>query len=228
MQIVTEHMNRVLKDRGDPGIDNSYENMGRGNSRIAYGSGWAEVGSTPYRFHKHTTSEGGLLVPAIFGGGLLQTVGEINHSFVTGMDIMPTILELTGTEYPELTRAGVLAIPLTGASLTPVLTGQDDEIHPDEYAMGWELYGGRAIYQNGWKLLSLLTPMGNDQWELYYLPDDPAEQNNLAAEESEKLAALQRAWQAYKNDKGVVIAQKDNNPVKGAISSDPEKRPSLK
>ena len=227
MQMVTEHMNRVLKDR-EPGIDNSYENMGRTKSVIAYGSGWAEVGSTPYRHFKHTTSEGGLLGPAIFGGGLIQAEGKINHSFVTVMDIMPTILELTDTQYPELTRAGLPAIPLAGASLVPALARQDDQVHPDDYVMGWELNGDRAIYQNGWKLLSLLPPIGDEQWELYYLPDDPTEQNNLAAEEPEKLAALQRAWQTYKNDHGVVIAQKDNNPVKGAISSDPAKRPSRK
>ena len=216
----------MLKERGEPAIDNSYENMGRGNSRIAYGSGWAEVGSTPHRYYKHTTSEGGLLAPAIFGGGLLQAEGKINHSFATAMDVMPTILELTSTEYSELTRAGLPATPLAGASLMPALTDQNDQIHPDEYVMGWELYGDRAIYQNGWKLLSLLPPMGDEQWELYYLPDDPTEQNNLAAEEPEKLAALQRAWTTYEKYQGVVIAEEGQNLVKKAISSNSLKRPS--
>lgn len=225
MQMVTQRMDRVLKKRGEPGIDNSYENMGRDNSRIAYGSGWAEVGSTPNRHFKHTTSEGGLLVPAIFSGGLLQTKGNINHSFATGMDIMPTILDLTGTDYPKLTRAGIPATPLAGASLTPAFNDPEAQIHPDNYVMEWELNGDRAIYQNGWKLLSLLPPMGDGEWELYYLPDDPTEQTNLAAAEPEKLAALQRAWLEYSKDKGIVIAQEDLNLVKMFISSDPENLP---
>ena len=223
LKMVTERMDRNLKKRGEPGIDNSYENMGQGNSRIAYGSGWAGVGSTPQRHFKHTTSEGGLLVPAIFSGGLLQGKGQISHSFATGMDIMPTILDLTSTEYPKLTRAGIPAVPLAGTSLMPAFSDPEAQIHPDDYVMGWELNGDLAIYQNGWKLLSLLPPMGDGEWELYYLPEDPTEQTNLAAAEPEKLAAMQRAWRDYSKDKGVVIAQKDLNLVKMFISSDPEK-----
>lgn len=225
MKEITKRLNRRLQKQGKSGIDNSYGNMGRSTSRIAYGSGWAEVGSTPHRLYKHTTSEGGLLVPAIFSGGLLEASEQINHSFVTVMDVMPTVLELTGTKHPELTRAGLPSTPMAGASMASVLIGQEQQVHSDDYVMGWELSGDRAIYQNGWKLVSLLPPMGNEKWELYYLPDDPVEQNNLAKERPEKLAALERAWREYEKDNGVVIAQKDKNLIKRAISSDPANLP---
>lgn len=228
LQMITERMNLVLAQRGEPGIDNSYQNMGRKNSRIAYGSGWAEVGSTPHRYFKHTTAEGGLRVPAIFGGGLVQLEGEVNHAFSSVMDIMPTILEVTRSHHPKLTRAELPAIPLAGASLGPALARPNAQIHPNNYAMGWELYGDRALYHNGWKLLSLLPPVGDQTWELYNLSNDPTEQTNLASDYPEKLAAMKRAWQKYKTDHGVVIVEEGQNLVKMAISNDPGNRPPLK
>ena len=47
------------------------------------------------------------------------------------------------------------------------------------------------------------TPYPEDQWELYHIAVDPTEFNDLAAAEPEKLAELQKLWEAEAEKNGV-------------------------
>ena len=76
--------------------------------------------------------------------------------------------------------------------------GSAPETHDVQY---FEMFGNRGIYHNGWTAvtkhrtpwLADQPPLDEDVWELYG-PDDWSQAHNLAADNAEKLAELQRLW----------------------------------
>ena len=64
-------------------------------------------------------------------------------------------------------------------------------------AQYFEMIGHRAIWQNGWKALTLHTkggPFDDDPWQPYHLAEDFSECEDLAAHEPERLAELVALW----------------------------------
>ena len=104
------------------------------------------------------------------------------------------------------------------ASSTPSTTPTPPNATPQQY---FEIYGNRAIYKDGWWAAGKLdripwdaTPPAiarfapgvydpeDDTWELYYLPDDYSQAQDLAAEHPEKLAELKALfWQEAEANK---------------------------
>ena len=78
-------------------------------------------------------------------------------------------------------------------------TADAPETHDVQY---FEMFGNRGIYHQGWTAVTKHRtpwtadpppPFDDDVWELYG-PDDWTQANDLAAENPEKLAELQRLW----------------------------------
>ena len=66
----------------------------------AVGPAWGWAQNTPFKKHKSHTCEGGVLTPCIaWWPGRIQA-GEITRQPAHIIDIMPTLLELAGSEYP--------------------------------------------------------------------------------------------------------------------------------
>jgi arylsulfatase len=74
--------------------------------------------------------------------------------------------------------------------------------HPEQY---YELFGNRAIYQDGWKAVTIhagrmpwdlnrTSPFENDVWELYHIDEDFSEAVNVAEQNPEKLEELKARW----------------------------------
>jgi arylsulfatase A-like enzyme len=80
-------------------FDTSLENIGRRDSFVEYGPGWAQVSATPNRMWKLTGFEGGNRVPAFVHYPSLAASGTTD-TLATVMDLYPTILELTGAVHP--------------------------------------------------------------------------------------------------------------------------------
>lgn len=183
--------------------DNSYENMGKGDSYIMYGPNWASASAAPFRRHKATGFEGGIHVPAFVHFPESISAGT-NDGFATVMDLLPTFLDIAGTEHPGTTYRGRTVLPLKGTSLLPVFHNEVESAHSDEEYTGWELYGQRSIRQGDWKIVwdSLL---GDDaHWELFNIADDISERNDLAASDPEKLAQMILLWDRYEEESGVI------------------------
>jgi arylsulfatase A-like enzyme len=77
--------------------------VGGPESYISYGSGWANASNTPWRLYKHYAQEGGIRTQLIahWPKGLKTKAGT--HSDQPGWvgDIMPTLLQLCGAQYPN-------------------------------------------------------------------------------------------------------------------------------
>ncbi len=71
-------------------FDNRLKNLGKINSFVAVGPGWAQVSAGPYRYAKGVTSEGGLIAPLIIRGPRVPRNGATSHALLHVIDIMPT------------------------------------------------------------------------------------------------------------------------------------------
>jgi arylsulfatase len=177
-------------------FDNSLENRGLPNSFIDMGAGWAQASSSPFRFFKSFTSEGGIKSPMIIKTpGEMKNKGEWNHSFIHVTDILPTIFEQADATYPKVVNGLMVKSPI-GKSIMPILFGEQEEIHQNE-GMGYELFEMKAYIKGDFKILRFPIPFGTGKWELYNIREDPGEMHDLSDRYPEKKAELLAAWNVY-------------------------------
>lgn len=177
-------------------FDNSLENRGLKGSYIETGPGWAQASSAPFRYFKTFTTEGGIRAPLIIKmPAQVAGAGTWNKNFIHVTDIMPTILEITGTAYPEVYNGNKIHA-LVGKSMLPTLTNTSVDIHPQD-GMGYELFEMKAYIKGNWKILRLPMPMGTGEWQLFDLAKDPGETTDLSAQYPDIKEQLIKLWMEY-------------------------------
>jgi arylsulfatase len=203
---------------GQTCCDNTLSNMGNADSYLMLGPDWARVSVSPLRMFKGFVSEGGIRVPALIHFPLRLAQGVTNRSVVTVRDVMPTILELAGVDHPAGQFKGRQVLPMQGKSMLAVLEARADSVHGEDFSMGWELFGKRAIRSGDWKILwepdhvdwwdSEATGISRNTWQLYNLAADPAELSDLSESHPDRVGAMIELWERYASDNGVVIPDK--------------------
>jgi arylsulfatase len=183
--------------------DNAYEKMGTVESFVSYGPQWAEAGSAPFQRHKGYTRQGGIVAPMIMSGIGVSHQGIINSSYVTVMDLAPTILEIADVPYPD---DGSVK-PILGESMGSLLAGNSESVHDDQYVTTL-FHRGRAFLRKGnWKMSTLEKPFDESDFELFDLSVDPGEANNLADVETEKFAELIEVWRTERKRLGIILPE---------------------
>jgi arylsulfatase A-like enzyme len=196
---------RPISEHIGTAYDHSVDNLGRANTYVMYGANWASVSAAPFARHKATAFEGGIKVPAFVRYPRLVPQGTRSDGIGTIRDLLPTFLALAGAEHPGTTYRGMPVVPVQGRSLLPMLTGDAAEVHPADEIFGWELLGQRAVRQGDWKIVwDQRVPADQRRWQLFNLATDPFEQHDLSASNPEQLAAMQRLWEQYDAENGVV------------------------
>jgi arylsulfatase len=154
---------------------------------LSYGYGWANASNTPLRMFKQYDHEGGIRVPLIvrWPGGV-RGKGRITSQVCHVMDILPTVLDAAGVEYPW-THEGRQINPADGKSMMPILRGQERKGHD---VLFWKYSHGCAVRQGNWKLVR----MDKKPWELYDMQADPIELKNLADKFPQRVAQLSDLW----------------------------------
>lgn len=165
---------------------------GRGTHQ-SYGSAWASLGNTPFRMYKHFTHEGGINGPCIAHwpkgiGAPDKWVRDPAHV----MDVMPTLLDVAGAEYPKEVE-GRKILPVEGISLLPAMRG--DVVA--ERTIGFDHQGARALRKGDWKLVWSKRMPEKVEWELYNLAEDRCETKDLAGDEPDMVAELAKEWEAW-------------------------------
>ncbi len=178
---------------------------GEPNSYVGYGAGWAQVSMTPFSQYKGWMAEGGIRNALIVSGPINKLPkGGINHGTMFVADIMPTLLEVAGGNYPENFN-GKAQPKLNGKSWLPVLNGQAASPRTDKDYIAWEVFGNRAVRQGNWKIRWEIKPIGKSDWELFNLTQDPAERNDLAAQNPDKLKEMLILWDKYSKENNVIL-----------------------
>ena len=170
-----------------PGPENTYQ---------SYGPAWANLSNTPFRLYKHWIHEGGIATPLLFHWpNGIRDKGGIRHSPGYLPDIMATILDITGTRYPE-ERNGNPVPPLAGSTLAPVFHGEQATRPP----MFWEHEGNGAVRIGKWKLVRKY-PL---PWELYDMERDRTEVTNLADRHPDRVREMAAEYDAWAARCGVI------------------------
>lgn len=128
---------------------------------------------------KYDNWEGGLRVPLIINWPGKIPKSKVLNNLVANYDLLPTFADLLDVELTE---------NKDGISLLPLLRGQSDDVEHD-YTINASMYGGTIVTNEGWKLRHYHA---KEIFQLYYLPDDYREENDLAAQFPEKVAELKK------------------------------------
>lgn len=161
-------------------------------STVFAGMNWATLENTPFQWFKHFTREGGISSPLIahWPRGIDPRLdGSLVHAPSHLIDVMPTLVELSGATYPRV-HDGHAIIAEQGRSLAPAFHGQP--LHRG-VPLYWEHEGNRAIRDGNWKLVA----RNRGAWELYDLTHDRSETEDLAGREPDRVRRMARQWDLW-------------------------------
>ncbi len=180
------------------------DEFGSPSSYNHYSVGWAWAMNTPFQWTKQVASHwggtrNGTIVHWPSG---IEERGGLRSQFTHVIDLAPTVLEVAGLPQPTSVN-GVLQAPMEGASMAYSFNeAAAPERHDLQY---FEMFGNRGVYHRGWSAVTKhktpwfivdpdMKPFDDDTWELYDGSADFSQARNLAGEEPEMLAKLQRLW----------------------------------
>jgi arylsulfatase len=173
-------------DQGKPGVP-----PGLPDSFLSYGMPWANASNTPFRLYKRWVHEGGVASPFIARWpSVIKGNNSLTHETGHIIDIMPTVIDISGAKYPAAPIQ-----PMEGKSLLPAFQGKSI----GDRKLFWEHMGNRAALDGKWKLVS----RDPGDWELYDLEADRTELNDLAARMPAKAAQLMGDYNAWAQRCGV-------------------------
>jgi arylsulfatase A-like enzyme len=182
--------------------------MGSAASFLCLGPGWSSAANTPMRRHKTWVHEGGISTPLIahWPAGI-KAKGELRHQPGHLVDILPTLLELSGVAKPPMIRG--LPVPSApGRSLLGTLSG-DEPSQPT--CLWWQHEGHRALRSGDWKLVA---SKGNN-WELYDLSKDRGESHDLSRSMPERVRELSALWEKQSQENTTLaLAGREDGPAK--------------
>lgn len=159
--------------------------------------GWSNAANTPFREHKMWTYEGGIATPLIvhWPNGV-KSPGTQNASIGHVIDLLPTICDVAGAEYPQ-EYAGQSTQSLPGVSLSASFENQEI---PDREFLFWEHQGHKAIRKGDWKLVA----RRQEPWSLYNLKEDRSELHDVAETHRKFVSELATQWQKTAQETNVV------------------------
>ncbi len=130
---------------------------------------------------KFSSWEGGTRIPYMVRFPGKVTPGSLSDHMLTNYDLMPTLADFIETEMPQ---------DKDGVSFLPTLL----ERHEDQQHHEWVIYASRLgpalVTSDGWKLRYINR---TDSFQLYHLPNDYREENDISADHPDLVARL-RGW----------------------------------
>src|SRR4051812_1549045 len=193
-------------------------------STVFIGQCWATLANTPFWRYKHFTHEGGISSPLIVhwpAGIAEQRNGKLETQPGHLVDIMPTVVELTGAKY--LTEfKGHKIQPMEGVSLVPAIAGKPLARRDPIY---FAHEGNRGLRDGKWKLVMKYK----GPWELYDMEADRTERHDVIKENPDRAQKMIAEWDAWakradvdewtgpkRNDWGAEIQPKNDQNKKKA------------
>ena len=165
-------------------------------------AGWAVAFDAPFMWTKQVASNfggtrNGMVVHWPKG---INAKNEIRTQFHHVIDVTPTILEAAHLPEPKVVN-GVKQKPIEGVSMA--YTFNDAKAKDRHLTQYFEIFGNRAIYHDGWLAGTLHRapwemkprhPLEEDVWELYDVRKDFSLSNDLAKQNPDKLARMQKLF----------------------------------
>ena len=179
------------------------ETLGERGSYVAIGPQWAQAAAGPSNLFKFHAGDGGLRVPLIFSGPGIPRAERVD-AFTVMTDVAPTLLEMAGVsgEIPG-------SVPMSGRSLSALLTDAADTVYGPDDAVGIETSGQAALYRGDYKLVRNMPPHGDGVWRLYDMVNDPGETRDLSEDRPRLFREMRHEYRLYANRVGVLELPED-------------------
>ncbi|MEM1113332.1 MAG: sulfatase-like hydrolase/transferase [Pseudomonadota bacterium] len=180
-----------------------YDRLGLQGSYNTISPSFASASASPLSYYKFYVGEGGMRVPLLIAGKPVANPGTLTPAFAWATDITPTILSMAGVGRPGERYGGRPVLPITGRDLSPLLAGEVERVYGPENAVGYELTGHGALFQGDFKLVANQGPVGDGQWRLFNIIEDPGETVDLAGVEPQRFQAMLSAYERFERDNRV-------------------------
>jgi arylsulfatase A-like enzyme len=174
------------------------DQLGSPSTYNHYPTGWATAFSTPFKMFKRYTYQGGIADPMVISWPKgIRARGELRHQYHHCTDIVPTLLECCGVEFPDMVQ-GYEQTPLPGVSMK--YSFEAAGAPTQKKIQYYEMFGTRALWADGWKVVAKRGPQlgkgrfEDDVWELYHIDEDRSEARDLAAEHPDMVKRLVDLW----------------------------------
>ena len=171
-------------------------------------AGWSWAFDTPFTWFKQNASKlGGIRQNmAVSWPARIKDKGGLRDQFMHVIDVVPTLLEVTGIPAPE-TVDGIKQAPIEGTSVAYTFdkaNTKEPSRHKTQY---FEMMGQWALYHEGWLLSTQVNrapweafgaanpdPLNNQVLELYDLNKDFSQSQNLADKYPDKVKELKKMF----------------------------------
>lgn len=163
---------------------------------MSYDLPWANVSNAPFRSFKHWVHEGGISTPLVAQWPARLKSPTVGHAPCHVVDILPTILEATGTTARSELAGRAVQAP-EGESLLPLLQGSG---WARSQALFWEHEGNCAVREGNLKLVRRF----NAPWELYDMEVDRTELHDLAPSNPALVRRLEKDFSGWAQAAGVL------------------------
>jgi len=187
-----------------PDMLKHYDEWGSESTYPHFAAGWAVAMDAPFSYTKQVASDfggtrNGMIIQWPAG---IQAKGEVRSQFGHVIDIAPTVFELAKVPAPKMVN-GIEQDPIEGTSLA--YTFNDAAAAEQHKVQYFEMFGNRALYQDGWYARTIHRPawkqkpdntLQEDKWELYNTIEDFSLASNLAEQNPEKLKEMQDLFMA--------------------------------
>jgi arylsulfatase A len=190
---------------------------------LNYGNHAGSAG--PFREGKHTIFEGGTRVPTIFWWPGKIPAGTTSDMLASNIDILPTVVALTGAGLPDKV--------IDGRDIRPLLFAEDGAESPHEYFPLYHVGALKAIRSMRWKLVfphtynALKGTPGADgspggyvpteiELSLYDLGTDSNETTDVKDQHPDIVAELEAAADRYRAELGDLLTETVGSAVRPA------------
>ncbi len=189
-------------------LKNFYDVWGSDQTYPHMAVAWTWAFDTPFKWTKQIASHfgGTRQGVAIAWPGHIKDAAGIRNQFHHVIDIVPTILEVTGIPAPA-TVDGITQKPIEGVSMAYTFDKANANVPSRHDTQYFEMMADRAIYHDGWVAATtppraawdIATPPPKDpvngvKWELYNVSKDWTEFDDVAASNPDKLRELQQLF----------------------------------
>ena len=171
-------------------------------------AGWSWAFDTPFAWFKQNASRlGGIRqCMAVQWPGHITDKGGLRDQFMHVIDVVPTLLEVTGIPAPEYVD-GIKQAPIEGTSFAYTFDSKNAKEPSRHKTQYFEMMGQWALYHEGWMLSTQVNrapweafgpantdPLNNQVLELYDLNTDFSQSQNLADKNPDKVKEMKQMF----------------------------------
>lgn len=171
-------------------------------------AGWSWAFDTPFTWFKQNASKlGGIRQGmCVSWPGHIKDKGALREQFMHVIDVVPTILEVTGIPAPKSVD-GIKQAPIEGTSFAYTFDAKNAKEPSRHKTQYFEMMGQWALYHEGWLLSTKVNrapweafgaanpdPLNNQVLELYDLNKDFSQSQNIADQHPDKVKQMKKLF----------------------------------